>query len=86
MYDDDSEERFDGVIMATGFRPRIEDLLGIEGLLRSDGLPRFQSGDPTSVQGLYFMGYTESHRGHLFEANRDSKRLAKTIQSYLHLK
>lgn len=86
MYDDDSEDPFDVVIMATGFRPGIEDLLGIEGLLRPDGLPRFPSGDPTSVPGLYFMGYTESHRGHLFEANRDSKRLAKAIQSYLQHK
>jgi hypothetical protein len=32
------------------------------------------------------MGYTESVRGHLFEANRDSRRLAKIIQRELRLR
>jgi hypothetical protein len=29
------------------------------------------------------MGYTHGLRGHLFEANRDSRRLATTIGAYL---
>jgi hypothetical protein len=29
------------------------------------------------------MGCTHSLRGHLFEANRDSRRLAKAIEEYL---
>ena len=40
-------------------------------------------GGPTSRPGLYFIGFLHTLRGHLFEANRTSRRLARHIESYL---
>ena len=34
-------------------------------------------------QVSYFIGFTHSLRGHLFEANRASRRLARNIERYL---
>jgi hypothetical protein len=33
--------------------------------------------------GLYFMGFDETVSGHLFEARRESKRLARSVAAYL---
>ena len=71
------------MIAATGFRTGLEQLIDLPGALDSRGEPAFPSGRPTAFPGLYFIGYTHSLRGHLFEANRDSRRLAKTIGAYL---
>jgi cation diffusion facilitator CzcD-associated flavoprotein CzcO len=76
------EEAFDLVIAATGFSSGLEQLLPMPGLLTEEGFPRFPSGEPTSRPGLYFIGFTHSLRGHLFEANRSSRRLAKLIAAY----
>jgi hypothetical protein len=53
------------------------------GLLDADGYPRYPSGEPTPWLGLYFIGFTHSLHGHLFEANRTSRRLAGHIAAYL---
>ncbi|HET7377094.1 MAG TPA: hypothetical protein VFK30_10320, partial [Anaerolineae bacterium] len=80
VYSDGKPEDFDAVISATGFVSGLGQLIDVEGLLNIEGSPKFQSGAPTSQPGFYFMGYTESSRGHLFEARRDSQRLAKLIK------
>jgi cation diffusion facilitator CzcD-associated flavoprotein CzcO len=77
------EETFDLVVAATGFSSGLEELLPMPGLLTEDGFPRFPSGEPTLMPGLYFIGFTHSLRGHLYEANRASRRLAKRIAAYL---
>ena len=51
--------------------------------LDADGEPHGLSGEPTAYPGLYFVGFTHSLRGHLFEANLASKRLARNVSSYL---
>jgi cation diffusion facilitator CzcD-associated flavoprotein CzcO len=79
VYDDGREEEFDAVIFAMGYETGLDRLLGIPGLLETDGYPRFASGQPTSQPGLYFMGYFKSHRGHFYEIDRASRRLARTI-------
>jgi putative flavoprotein involved in K+ transport len=83
VYQDGSEEAFDVVIAATGFKTGLAELLDVADVVDDEGYPRFRSGQPTPHPGLYFMGYTESIRGHLFEANRDSRRLAELIVRYL---
>ena len=40
-------------------------------------------GMPTAQPGLYFVGFTHSLRGHLFEANLASRRLARNVARYL---
>jgi putative flavoprotein involved in K+ transport len=83
IYDDGQAEDFEVIVAATGFKTGLPDLIDVPGLLDERGYPRYPSGQPTRVRGFYFMGYTESVRGHLYEANRDSRRLAKIIQHEL---
>ncbi|HJZ45552.1 MAG TPA: hypothetical protein VKE41_00230, partial [Roseiflexaceae bacterium] len=61
----------------------LEQLIDLSGVLDARGEPAFPSGQATAFPGLYFVGYTHSLRGHLFEANRDSRRLAKLIEEFL---
>jgi cation diffusion facilitator CzcD-associated flavoprotein CzcO len=78
-----SEEDFDVVVAATGFGTGLAQLLDVPGTVGEDGQPRFRSGRPTAFPGLYFMGFDETVRGHLFEARRESKRLARSVAAYL---
>lgn len=82
-YRDGSVEPCDAIIAATGFRSPLPELLDAPDTLDQAGEPRFASGRRTSRPGLYFMGYSHTLRGHLFEANRDSRRLAREIVQYL---
>jgi putative flavoprotein involved in K+ transport len=83
IFADGRAEPFDAVIAATGFRTGLEQLIDLPGALDARGEPAFPSGRATAFPGLYFIGYTHSLRGHLFEANCDSRRMAKTIGAYL---
>jgi putative flavoprotein involved in K+ transport len=55
----------------------------VPGALDEAGEPRERSGEPTAWPGLYFTGFIHSLRGHLFEANRASRRIARHIERYL---
>jgi putative flavoprotein involved in K+ transport len=80
---DGSSESVDTIIAATGFRTGLADLLDAADVLDDYGEPRDGAGSPTARPGLFFTGYVHSLRGHLFEANRTSRRLARTVQAYL---
>ena len=83
VFSDGSSEPFDTIIAATGFTTGLESIIDDPEVL--DGLcePRGVSGEPTARSGLYFVGFTHSLRGHLFEANRASRRLARNVERYL---
>ena len=83
VYSDGLEENFDTVVAATGFDTGLASLLSVSDAVDDDGRPQFRSGRPTTYPGLYFMGFDETIRGHLLEANRESKRLAVTVAEYL---
>jgi len=83
VYADGSSEPFDAVIAATGFGTGLSDLLDVDGVLNESEEPIAESGTPTSHPGLFFIGFVHSLRGHLFEANRASRRLARNVRSYL---
>lgn len=83
VYSDGRREAFDAIVAATGFTTGLETLLPLPDLLNEHSEPRFPSGQPTPYPGFYFMGFTHSLRGHLFEINRDSRRLATMIERYL---
>ena len=83
VFADDTSEPFDAIIAATGFTTGLESLTDVANVLDERGEPRGTSGEPTAQPGLYFVGFTHSLRGHLFEANRASRRLAPTIARYL---
>jgi putative flavoprotein involved in K+ transport len=80
---DDSEEQVDVVVAATGFETGLHRIVREPGLVGSDGRPLHRSGRPTSAPGLWFLGFDETVRGTLFEARRDSLRLARTIEREL---
>jgi cation diffusion facilitator CzcD-associated flavoprotein CzcO len=83
VFQDGKEEAFDAAVAATGFTTGLDRLLEMPGVLDAQGLPKVPQGQPTAQSGLYFMGYVESHRGHLYEANLASRRLAKIVEKYL---
>jgi putative flavoprotein involved in K+ transport len=80
---DGREEPFDVVVAATGYRTALDRILRVPEAVGADGRPRFASGRPTPWPGLYFMGYDDTTRGALFEANRDSRRLAREVAGLL---
>jgi putative flavoprotein involved in K+ transport len=83
VYADGTSEPFDAIIAATGFTAGLESILDVPGALDDHGEPRVNSEGPTAYPGLYFIGFMHTLRGHLFEANRASRRLARQIQQYL---
>jgi putative flavoprotein involved in K+ transport len=83
VFADGTSESFDAIIAATGFTTGLESLIDVPGVLKDDGEPLAASGEPTAHPGLYFVGFTHSLRGHLFEANRASRRLARNVERYL---
>jgi len=83
VYTDGSREDVDVVIAATGFRTGLEKFLKVPGVIDENGQPLFQLGKSTSAPGLYFIGFDETIRGHLFEINRESKQLAAEVDHYL---
>jgi cation diffusion facilitator CzcD-associated flavoprotein CzcO len=83
VFADAASERFDAIIAATGFSTGLEAIVDAPGVLDDLGEPRGTSGEPTAHPGLYFIGFTHSLRGHLFEANRASRRLARNVARYL---
>ncbi len=78
-FSDGSEEAYDAVIFATGYDTGLQRLLDVPDVVNGEGFPTVPSGSRSSFPGLYFMGFFKSHRGHLFEIARASRRLARTI-------
>ena len=80
---DGSRGTFDAVVAATGFATGLETMLDAPGVLDDHGEPLGVDGRATAAPGLFFVGFTHSLRGHLFEANRASRRLAAHVKHYL---
>jgi hypothetical protein len=83
VYVDGSRQDVDVVIAATGYRTGLEKILQVPEVIDDSGQPRFRSGGPTPVAGLYFIGFDETICGQLFEINRASRRLAREVAHYL---
>jgi putative flavoprotein involved in K+ transport len=83
VFADGTSEPFDAIIAATGFTTGLESMIDAPGVLDRHGEPLGVSGAPTAQPGLYFNGFTHSLRGHLFEANLASRRLARNVERYL---
>jgi cation diffusion facilitator CzcD-associated flavoprotein CzcO len=80
---DGAVEAFDAIVAATGFATGLRGLLDVHGVLDEAGEPLAGSGETTAAPGLYFVGFVHSLRGHLFEANRASRKLAKRVERHL---
>lgn len=83
VFADGSREAVDVVVAATGFRTGLEKILQQPEAIDATGQPKTGSGVSAAVPGLYFVGFDETIRGHLFEINRESRRLALEVERYL---
>ncbi|WJR80944.1 NAD(P)/FAD-dependent oxidoreductase [Bradyrhizobium sp. NP1] len=83
VFSDLSAEQFDSVILATGFRPDLRQLLSdANDVLDENGKP-VETGKTTKEPGLYFCGLTASPTGQLREIGLEAKRIAKLAKHYL---
>jgi indole-3-pyruvate monooxygenase len=69
----------DAVVLATGYRPALEDfLVPWRHVCDDEGIPRV-SGGPTALPGLYFCGQFVSPAGMLREIGLEARRIASHI-------
>ncbi|MBU6458735.1 MAG: NAD(P)/FAD-dependent oxidoreductase [Bradyrhizobium sp.] len=77
------EERFDAVILATGFRPDLRRLIpDMDGVFDAHGMPRV-TGQATAAPGLYFCGHITSATGQLREIGIEAQRIAEDAKRYV---
>jgi cation diffusion facilitator CzcD-associated flavoprotein CzcO len=75
-------EKFDAVILATGFRPDLRMLLPeVKGLFDSHGMP-LVTGKATDAPGLYFCGQITSPTGQLREIGIEAQQIADSAKRY----
>ena len=75
------EAEFDALILATGYRPRVNDFLQtVPAVTDQDGAPT-SSGKETQLPGLYFCGYYVSPTGMLREIAIEARQISAAIAS-----
>ena len=83
VFADATNEAFDAVILATGFRPDLRRLIPeIEGVFDRHGMP-LVTGRPTAAPGLYFCGQITVPTGQLREIGIEAERIARSVKRYL---
>ncbi|TPG05370.1 NAD(P)/FAD-dependent oxidoreductase [Rhodanobacter glycinis] len=76
---DSPAERFDGLVLATGFRPDLRQLLpGVRGVFDKHGMP-LVTGRATPEPGLFFCGLIASPTGQLREIGIEARRIAQIV-------
>jgi cation diffusion facilitator CzcD-associated flavoprotein CzcO len=83
VFADGVEEKFDAIVLATGFRPDLRQLIpGEDGLFDMHGMPRV-TGKPTISPGLYFCGQITVPTGQLREIGIEAQRIAARAKALL---
>src|SRR5580698_3646792 len=83
VFADGREEKFDAVVLATGFRSDLRGLIpDVDGVLDEHGTPRV-TGQATTAPGLYFCGHIVSPTGQLREIGIEALRIAEDARRYL---
>jgi indole-3-pyruvate monooxygenase len=78
-FTDGSRRKFEAVILATGYRPRVDAFLeGASTAHDASGTP-LTSGYESPIAGLYFCGYYVSPTGMLREISREARRISAAI-------
>lgn len=80
VFTNGEKHSFDTVILATGYRPRLEEIIeDAEDLSDENGVPHYIVGEG-KYEGLYFLGFDNyTPGGILGVVNRDSEIIAKAI-------
>jgi cation diffusion facilitator CzcD-associated flavoprotein CzcO len=82
VFADGRSEKFDAIILATGFRPDLRRLIPeVEGVFDQHGMPRL-TGQTASAPGLYFCGQITSPTGQLREIGLEAQRIADLAKRY----
>ncbi len=78
-FTDGNQRKFEAVILATGYRPRVNTFLeGASAAHDANGTPS-SSGCEAPISGLYFCGYYVSPTGMLREIALEAKRISAAI-------
>ena len=77
---DDTVADFDAVVLATGYRPALEQILDVPGALDEQGHPRDWRGGGAQPN-LFFVGYTQPATGLLRQIGIDAEAAADAIAS-----
>jgi thioredoxin reductase len=77
-FTDGKEAGFDAVVLATGYRPRVNAFLNEPTTHDENGTP-FSTGREASVPGLYFCGYYVSPTGMLREIAKEARQISSEI-------
>ena len=85
VFSDQDAQKFDAIILATGFRPDLRKLLpDVNGVLSENGKP-LVTGQATNAPGLYFCGLVTSPTGQLREIGLEAKRISDLAKPYADL-
>jgi pyruvate/2-oxoglutarate dehydrogenase complex dihydrolipoamide dehydrogenase (E3) component len=77
VFADGESRKFDAIILATGFRPDLRQLMpDLEGVFDRHGMP-LVTGQTTRAPGLYFCGQITSPTGQLREIGLEARRIAE---------
>lgn len=80
IFNDEEQMQFDVVILATGYRPRVDEFLtGASAALYDENGKPFSSGHETELPGLYFCGYFIASTGMLREIGIEAKQISASI-------
>lgn len=83
VFADGRTEKFDAVILATGFRPDLRRLISdADTVLDSNGMPRV-TGATTRLPGLYFCGQITVPTGQLREIGIEAQQIANAAKDYV---
>lgn len=80
LFTDGRHKRFAAIILATGYRPQVNDFLAanLAAVYDNQGTP-LASGRETAIPGLYFCGYYVSPTGMLREIGLEARRIQAAI-------
>lgn len=79
LFADGAQAQVDAVVLATGFRTGLEDLLReVPQVLRPDALPRAH-GAPGPLPGLYFCGFATRPAGQFRSTGQDARQIARDL-------
>jgi cation diffusion facilitator CzcD-associated flavoprotein CzcO len=82
VFTDGTMEKFDAVILATGFRPDLRPLIsGVAAVFDQHGMPRV-TGKPSGEPGLYFCGQITVATGQLREISIEARQIADSAKRY----
>ncbi len=79
LFKNGKEEKFDVVLLATGYRSGLESIMsGYSELFNEKGYPKIR-GSETELSGLYFLGFNNHVGGFLRNIGIEAKKIGKKI-------